>query len=291
VEDGKDLDLGYGLFALKDIKAGDIISDYQGEVFRTKEEGMDAEYATQNADAKYLRGYLAFSSDGAPNGALIGLTKTKGLAVSEVLVALHDIKAGEQILWDYGTHDIKWDVYKELDKESPTAFFRKNKLSRILEQLAGVQIQTVDQLYNLSMFSYVVATLPVLLRLSVVESLISKEDIELLNQIQYGGNFAYYGESLSTFLNTFSHLPIYPTLADFIKTKSKEGNVQVLAAFLTLLPQYKDALIKSKHIESDLEEYWISFWGLFCTQNKGLTEWGACPNLERIKAVSKHDEL
>lgn len=292
--DGSISDLGYGLFVLEDIKKGEVISDYQGEIFLDNEERVGPEYATQRIDASRLRGYLAFSSDGFPNGGFIGSEKVKGVPIAELLVATNDIKAGDQILWDYSTHDIKWDVHKELNKEGLESYFRENSFVEVIRTM--IKKYSLFN-FDLELFSsnvavnYVLGTLPALLK-HCLKGDISLSDLKIIKKYMNVGNFAHYSDPLIKFLETFENSPIKAEFYQLLLEKAEEGNVQVLAISLGLAPSYISTLESGTYKFHDIfEAFWIFSWNRFCKQDLGKITWGQCSLLEEKKREKAWDSM
>lgn len=132
-------DSGKGLFTLEDIKKGEKIVEYLGEIVpwkvcaeRAKEDKggyvlfinnnhcIDA-FPTKDAIARYANDARGLSRvEGLKNNAQYEIEKKRGYIVSK-----RNIKAGEEILVGYGKE--YWDVIKEnLEKEEKLKVEKKS---------------------------------------------------------------------------------------------------------------------------------------------------------------------
>ena len=243
-------------------------------------EGADTEYATQRIGAVILRGYLAFSADGAPKGAFISLPKSMGLEVAEGLVALRPIEAHEQILWNYSTHDVKWDMYKELDLQSPRDFLQQYPFTSMLSVLHSMRQDTIEFYYRMHMFNYILGTAPVLLRL-YGEAYISLADFDFIERLQVQGPFQEFGSHVINFVRAIEKSEKKKLVLDFLMKKVREGNVQILFNFIYRIMSVID-VIHEERADAELEVVWKMFWRDFCDKSKG-THFGRCDLLETLE--------
>ncbi len=200
--------IGYGVFAKRAFKVGEVIGDYQGEWVGFEEVARrqydpqydkTSEYCTANIDASKLRGYMAFVNDGAPNIAFYAIQNTDGFSISEILIVIKDIEADEEILWDYGAlYPLKEDFenYKEISPESVDEFLKDKSL---LDQIKATDDRKVfsfayedgdgsdhDFQYRSSMLKYIFHTPPVHYRL-FKNGKITVQDIQEMKRLRNPG--------------------------------------------------------------------------------------------------------
>ncbi len=103
----KETTFGKGLFAVADIQAGEVVAEFDGDTFEC-EKASDLPEANKNhaiqfeehrwRDSNGIARYINHSCE--PNCGMQGLF---------TIVAMKDIKAGQELLWDYDmTEDSDW---------------------------------------------------------------------------------------------------------------------------------------------------------------------------------------
>ncbi|MES2504500.1 MAG: SET domain-containing protein-lysine N-methyltransferase [Myxococcota bacterium] len=276
--------VGYGLFASQDFKKGDIIAEYEGEWMR-KPPTVDSDYNTPNVDGAHLRGYAAFAAHGLPNAFHTQHPKTGGLQMVEVLVASRDIKAHEAIMWNYGTHEIIWEMYKEQSPAKLDAHILKNGLKFAS---TGFSWENMD---NQNIFVYVMQTPTVFFRL-LFEQRIPADELQFILEHELLGMGSH--DPIFAALRTRTIEAIRLTdgmgqaerkvLWDFLAERAAEGNSQIFIQFLGSIQKYLPMLPKY----SDLA--WRKTWVDTCDvveKDSKYAKRGDCRN----PIVSEYREL
>lgn len=215
--------IGYGVFAKRAFKVGEVIGDYQGEWIGLQEVerrqsdpqyDKTSEYCTVNIDASKLRGYMAFANDGAPNIHFFPMANSDGFSVSEIFIVIKNIEMNEEILFDYGlAYPLKGDLenYKEISPNSVDELLKEKSL---LDQIKATDDRNIfsfayydgdgsdhDFLYRISMLKYIFHTSPVFLRL-FKNGKITVEDIREMKRLRNPGmQFAFRNLYEQRFLN------------------------------------------------------------------------------------------
>jgi hypothetical protein len=247
-------DLGYGLFATRDFTPGEALSLYEGEwAF----EGQNSEYQLDKIDATRLRGYLAFAADGAPNVVVAPLPDRLGVPKVNYAFSVRPIQKNQAIMWDYGQHDIKWEMYSELDPQKVKEYLGSMSLSQWAQSPeAQVSHESLEGMKKLSIFNYVANTPIVFVRLAV-EGVMSAEDMSTLHGLQ-----STIGKlpqaSFELFLKGIGLVKKSPEARQFFLEKAKEGNASVLLNSFIYLGHagkpvtLKSALQKWEEVQEDL---------------------------------------
>ena len=140
-----------GLFAQRDIKRGEMITEYAGEILPTKSnrkptylwEG-DKQF---HIDSMYYRSAGSMANHGFPNAVMEQLhLSTDGMLDRYILVALDDISKGEQIIINYGTH-YEFENFHELRSSEIEQFLKENSWNEIatkLDQMLDNFIKTLN---------------------------------------------------------------------------------------------------------------------------------------------------
>ena len=208
----KEQDIGYGLFALKDIPEGKIITDYQGIWVLDGENRIGKEHSTDNIDGTEVRGYAAFANECLPNAYMTRVPNAHGNPGLLVLVSFKTIKKDDMICWDYVSHPIKKGNYLELSKE------RVNDFIKTYGPLSNA-IKLKDEYVHKILF-YILGTNTVLIRLAL-ERHVTKEDLRNLKNSIYAKNlkmnidniqqlmsfFSNFGDGLIRFLEILENIP------------------------------------------------------------------------------------
>lgn len=286
--------LGFGLYAGKEFAAQEIIGVYAGEwVGHSPKKGRD-EYSTQVTDATDHRSYAAYSADGTPNVELLQVWNAKGVKEVEVLVALRPIAEGEAILWHYGAHEVKWNVYLEIDPETVDQFLAQRSLAKTISRLKkGIFEKDVSQRFDRAMLNFLADTPVVLIRL-MAEERISYTDLQAIGDGKKKGhivqdNIKFYLEDMKSFvklLNTWSNKA---AVLNFLQIKVKEGNMQILSNFIRMLLLDPSSQYRAKKFlrKDEFELLWNETWAAFCSQNTSSGR-GKC---QLYKEMSSSEDL
>jgi hypothetical protein len=270
----KEQDIGYGLFSLKDIPEGKIITDYQGIWVLNGENRVGKEHSTDNIDGTEVRGYAAFANECAPNAYMTRVANAHGNPGLLVLVSLKAINKDEMICWNYISHPIKKGNYVELEKGKVDDFVEKyGSLSKAL---------SLEDEYVQQTLLYILGTNSVLIRLAL-EGRVKKEDLgSLRNNIkaktlsahinrvnQIGSFFSIFGGGLIRFLEILEEIPkeSKSILMDFL-LKEKSTDLTTVKTFFILTlaatPNISEKIIQNP-ISFDFGEFhWLRVWKDIC---------------------------
>lgn len=143
-----------GLFAGQDIKQGDMIGEYVGEILTPDQANAvpssKRDYLWNDplphVDPRQYRGAMAMANEGFPNAYLQGLEFNDslkfgldGLFSRKLIFAMEEIKEGEQILIDYGPgHKMKYGERLEMRPQAMLNFFRTHPWGDIFAWLKEV---------------------------------------------------------------------------------------------------------------------------------------------------------
>ncbi len=115
-----------GVFAEHTIKAGQIIAEYVGEMTtKPATEKPGSAYRFEDIDGQFFRNEAAMINDGFPNSCAVPIYNVDGMIKRYVLVALEEIKPGQEIVWNYNYHEsIKLSGHQELRPKALNTFFK-----------------------------------------------------------------------------------------------------------------------------------------------------------------------
>lgn len=193
-----------GLFAEQDIKQKDIITEYVGELLTQDQTGLipasERTYLFNEhpaVDAQKYRGLGAIAKDSFPNAIMMRIDRNSqfkygidGLLHRKILVALCNIKKGEQIVFDHGpTHPTKRIQRIEFRSKAMVEFFQNNSWKDILNKYKDVSRQFdkyarqeyVDAEMKLNQLIYVLNT-PGALNLLAINRLFGSRDLEAVKE-------------------------------------------------------------------------------------------------------------
>lgn len=243
-DEGKPLDTGYGVCVNEAIKAGSVICEYVGEDVSEELElsPTESDYLLRdstnhfNVDGEgphHLLSYGSMIGDGFPNCVAITGAFLKGRDCRTVFVALTDLKKGDELFYNYGSHHIKWRNHQEPRPQALLSYFKENKIEDLLKK--GTQ-----DIYALSCLDYLAATPGQVLRLLLLEVIIPEDLVLLLNYFrQYqetkADSLIVYQESLIKFFNSIKQLKEFPIIRDYFLNKIQSNNVMVSHIYILVL--------------------------------------------------------
>jgi len=136
-DDGREIPkgFGYGVIAGKDIKKGDLICEYAGDVVKNIDDLDDKIYLMRHIDGKKHRSLGPMIADGFPNVAQVCLSNTHGWGEVIVLQACEDIPEGNSLYIDYTTDDIKLNDYVIPNLNEMVTFFEQHPVINMLDYL------------------------------------------------------------------------------------------------------------------------------------------------------------
>ena len=319
---GTEHDIGYGLFALKDIPEGKIITDYQGIFVLDVSDKLDNEHSTDDVDGTEVRGYAAFANDCTPNAYLDRVANAHGFPGLRVLVSLLPIEKDDMICFNYLTHSIKKGAYVELAKERMNNFIKHyGSLSEAFKVIhpktqknsqsdsSYLSKDALELFYVYENLLYMLGTNSVLIRL-VLEGYLTKDDlvsarghenkmrdfVSTLNK--YYGHTSFYsnfGECLINLSDILTKIPKdnKDVLREFIvKEKSQESAILKSSFLCVLSNQFERKLSSQGLLKDHLEQLWFNEWKYFCENHKNAFKDDLlnCDRLNKI-LVSFKEEL
>lgn len=97
---------GCGLFAERDIAAGELIDEYLGQIIDEEKElalaEPDEEYLMKNVQSRFYRSGGSMANDGFSNVMVNFFPHLGGLPNRILVQAMTPIQKGEELIWDYG---------------------------------------------------------------------------------------------------------------------------------------------------------------------------------------------
>lgn len=131
-----------GVFAMSDIKRGDVVAEYIGEVIDPSEYRNPTYLWEQDSkfhiDGATYRSAGAMINEGFPNVFIQDLHQSaKGLLDRYVVIALDDIAKGEQLVTSYG-FGYKFTDFEELRQEAKDKFFKETSWPEIDKVLSNI---------------------------------------------------------------------------------------------------------------------------------------------------------
>ncbi len=239
--------LGFGLFANRDFQPGEVLSLYEGEwAF----EGHNPEYQLTKIDATKLRGYLGFAADGAPNAFVVPLPDRHGVPQSSYALAIQPISKDDGIMWDYGQHDIKWEMYSELAPQKVKDYLGSINLAQWAQSdEAQAPDASVQGMANLNIFAYIANTPVVFIRLAL-EGIIDAEDLSVMHRLAttIGG---LPQQSFNLLLRGLALVKKSPQVHKYFLDKADEGNVSILLNTMVYIGQLGKSVTMN-----DAQEHW-----------------------------------
>jgi hypothetical protein len=306
-------DIGYGIFALKSFEPGEVIGEYQGEWTGSLNRD-DAEYSTQNINGAHLRGYVPFSAHGFPNAQLEPSRPQSGLSADELLVATTSIKPHQPVMWNYGTHEVVWGLYREQLTEALDDYVRRNGLN-----LRPLNPEAASG-HHQNILTYILTTPTVLMRL-VFERKIRNQDLkmffdtELLSRVGAGSALGVHLQVIEQRLKSaLKHFAAMDSVSrdnvyQFLGSRAREGNTQILHTLLgnaehlcfDSLEQSWFARLKGKQHRvcslERIERFWNKMWHSFCEAEghqdflKDRPHWGDCQAIGRAPKDETTEDL
>lgn len=270
----KEQDIGYGLFALKDIPEGKIITDYQGIWVLDGENRIGKEHSTDNIDGTEVRGYAAFANECLPNAYMTRVSNAHGNPGLLVLVSFKTIKKDDMICWDYFSHPIKKGNYLELSKERVNDFIETyGSLSKAIK---------LNDEYVHRVLLYILGTNSVLTRLAL-EGHVTKEDLRNLKNSIHAKNiksyidnkhqamsfFLNFGDGLIRFLEILENIPKAnkAVLIDYF-VNEKSQDLAILKSYFIMTigatPGMTQFLTENTLSFEFCEGQWLKLWVDIC---------------------------
>ena len=149
---------GFGLLARTDHKAKEILGEYRARV-----DIHDGNDYTINDDWNGLnfRSDIARANDGFPNSIVLRVCNSRNLAERCLLVATTEIRAGEQMCYDYSSaHLLKLQPYVEFRPSALRQFVNNADLQKIVAIMKGKNVSqdVFDQAILYDQFKYISET-------------------------------------------------------------------------------------------------------------------------------------
>jgi hypothetical protein len=148
--------IGWRTFAGQAIAAGTIVTEYTGR-YLWKQQSRSA-YVLGEIDGAEVGGYASRISDGFPNLSVVALYHVRGVQQRMLLVAVSDIREGEELTFNYGlSHSVKWE-HVELKPSAVEAFVVSGGIQEALAALHGPYEESVHRQALVEKLCYLICT-------------------------------------------------------------------------------------------------------------------------------------
>lgn len=122
---------GFGLFATKDHKVGEVLGEYKAHIGPEDDNGYTF---NKHWQALKFRNEMALSNDGCPNLLCVMAADSMGCPERAVFIVSAPIRKGEEICWNYGAHPIKTTPYLELKPQMLRTSLKSHNFEELLKR-------------------------------------------------------------------------------------------------------------------------------------------------------------
>lgn len=225
----------YGVFAKEDIAFGEGVGPYLGELLIDRPDSFEYYHSDGCVSAESHRSLMAMVNDGPPNLTIKIVPNFKGVSELVFYSATKAIKAGEQLLTDYGTgHRIKWQEHKEFGISNLIDFFNRNSFSDYFKRCRS-HCNLKEQVLRSSFLSYIkyLFSTPTTFMELLLHNIFKEK--HLLDLVDYCADFNLLVQDNQEILYCFLHITkiirIKPKLDSLNPNISKDLIVELIKAY------------------------------------------------------------